>query len=105
MSNTIITMNKDGTSLSQKTLQSIISVETELKAIKEKEKELKEALLSEMKKRGIKKIDTPEVILTYIEPTDREKFDSKKLREDKPDLYDEYVTFSEVKESIRIKIK
>jgi predicted phage-related endonuclease len=103
--NTIITMNKNGTSLSQKAVENIISVETELEEVKKKEKELKELLLSEMKKRGIKKIDTPELLITYIEPTDREKFDSKKLREDNPDLYDEYVAISKVKESLRIKVK
>ena len=32
-------------------------------------------------------------------------FDSKKFREDHPNLYDEYIKMSDVKSSIRIKVK
>lgn len=101
MSN-IITTNQ---TLNEKATKQIVAIEKELKSIQEREKELKQALLKEMKDRGVKKIDTPEFIITYIEPTDRENFDKKKFQKDNPDLYDEYVSFSKVKESIRIKLK
>ena len=62
-------------------------------------------LLEEMKAKEIKKIETPDVIISYIDETERETFDSKKFKEDNPDMYDEYVKFTPVKASIRIKAK
>lgn len=91
--------------INKEVVKNIVAIEKELKTIQDKEKELKKVLLEGMKKRGLKKIDTPELTLTYIEPSDRGKFNANKLREDNPDLYDEYITISKVKESIRIKIK
>ena len=62
-------------------------------------------LLEEMKNKGIKKIETPDVIISYVDASDRETFDTKQFREDNPDMYDEYVKFTPVKASIRIKAK
>lgn len=43
---------------------------------------------------------------TYVAPTTRESFDSKKFKEEHPDLYQEYVRVSEVKDQIKVtKIK
>lgn len=63
------------------------------------------SLLAEMEKNNVIKLDVPELAITYIAPSERESFDSKKFREDNPDLYDEYVKFSSVKSSLRIKVK
>ena len=82
-----------------------------LKILKEQiDKNLKdktEQILEEMENKGILKVSNEIVGLevTYIAPSDRESFDSKKLREDNPDLYDEYVKMNPVKSSIRIKLK
>ena len=73
--------------------------------LKAKKDNLTLTLLDEMQKHDIKKIETPDVIISYIDETERETFDSKKFREDNPDMYDEYVKFSKVKASIRIKAK
>ena len=37
--------------------------------------------------------------------TERETFDSKQFKADMPELYDEYVKFSKVKPSVRIKVE
>jgi hypothetical protein len=58
-----------------------------------------------MEAKGIIGIDTDELKITYIAPTDREKFDSKQFRSDHSELYDEYVSMIPVKSSIRIKVK
>ena len=75
------------------------------KEIKAKEDELKKAILTEMESKGIIKLETDELTISYVASTDRETFDSKKLRADNPDLYDEYIRMSTVKPSIRIKLK
>ena len=63
--------------LAKRTIQSILSIERQYAKIQERKKELTERLLEEMKKKGIKKIDTPEFMITYIEPSERENFDQK----------------------------
>lgn len=83
----------------------VAEFEKALKEIKEKEEELKQNILSEMESKNILKLETDSLTVTYTAPAERETFDSKRFREDNPDLYDEYVKFSPVKSSIRIKVK
>ena len=61
--------------------------------------------MEEMEAKNFIKIDTDVMTITYVAPTDREKFDSKRFREEHADLYDEYVSMIPVKSSIRIKVK
>lgn len=58
-----------------------------------------------MKASGTKSIKTEYVTITYVAPTVRKSLDSKKLKEDCPDIYDKYLKESPVKESLRIKMK
>jgi hypothetical protein len=83
----------------------IAEFEKTIKEIKEKEDNLKQAILDEMESKGIVKIDTDDLTINYIASGDRETFDSKTFREDHADLYDEYIKFTPVKSSIRIKLK
>lgn len=91
--------------LSSDTVHQIVLFEQMAKEIKEKEDELKKLILEEMEANGVVNIDTPELRITYVAPTKREVFDSKTFRKDFEDLYDEYVTITPVKSSIRIKVK
>ena len=51
-------------------------------------------------------VEAGDVRFTYVPPSTRESFDSKKLKEDDPELYARYVKVSNVKENMRIsKIK
>ena len=81
----------------------------ELKQMEEKVKVLKDTLnvylLEEMQKKNIKGIETPEVVISYVDEYERETFDSKSFRKDYANLYDEYVKFTTVKPSVRIKTK
>lgn len=83
----------------------IAEYETKMKALKEQEESLKEAIKAEMEAKGIIKLENDDLVINYIQPTDRETFDSKKLKADNPDLYDEYVKITKVKASIRVKVK
>ena len=85
--------------------KTIADFERQIKAIKEQEDNLKKAILEEMEQRQIVKIETPDLLISYIATTDREAFDSKTFRADHGDLYDEYVKMTPVKSSIRIKVK
>lgn len=83
----------------------VAEFEKAIKEIKEKEEELKQNILTEMENKNILKLETDDLTITYIAPAERETFDSKKFREENSDLYDEYVKFSPVKSSIRVKVK
>lgn len=103
----IIKMQENGLTygLSDDISKQIAKFEIEIKQLKEKEDELKKAILAEMEKANILQINTDELLISYVQPTYKETFDSKKFREDHPDLYDEYIKMSDVKSSIRIKVK
>lgn len=83
----------------------IISIEKEISRLKTVQDELKKSLLAEMEAKGLIKVETDNLVISYIAPSDRETFDSKRFRDDNPDLYDEYVKISPVKSSIRLKVK
>ena len=83
----------------------LVVKEQQMKKLKEEYEQMKNSLLEAMEQNNILKIDTDEILISYVAPTQSERFDSKQFREDMPDLYDEYVKFSPVKASIRIKVK
>ena len=83
----------------------IVATEKKIKKLKEQQEAMKAALLEAMEAKNLIKIETDKMVISYVAPTDRESFDSKKFRSDNPDLYDEYVKISPVKSSIRIKVK
>ena len=91
--------------LSAEVVQSIVEFERIAKEVKAKEDALKAAILKEMELWGILSIDTPELRISYVAPTSREVFDSKSFQKDFEELYDEYVTVTPVKPSIRVKVK
>lgn len=101
----LITVSNGVALLDAQTAIKIANFERKMKEIKEAEDALKTAILEEMESKNILSIKTDDMTISYVAPSDRETFDSKKLREDKPDLYDEYVKISPVKSSIRIKLK
>lgn len=87
------------------TANKIAEFEREVKALKEKEDALKKAILKEMETKGIIKLDTDALTITYVAPYDKEALDTRTLREELPDVYDAYTNISPVKSSIRIKLK
>lgn len=90
--------------IAPKTVEFIKAVESQMKALKEQYDDFKTALLQAMEKNGVYKLDGDGLKITYIAETERETFDSKQFKADMPDLYNEYVKFSQVKPSVRIKV-
>lgn len=103
--NELILVDNGLATLDQDTAVKIADFERTIKAIKEQEEALKNLIIEEMEAKGIIKLTTPEITISYVAPTVRESFDSKKLRADNPDLYDSYVSLTPVKASVRIKVK
>ena len=59
----------------------------------------------EMERRGILNIQAGKINISYVAGTVRQTFDSKKLKEEKPEVYAAYLKDSAVKPSVRISIK
>lgn len=98
---------ENGTSLLNVEVSNMIAeFERQMKFIKEQEDALKESIKAEMEARGILKVEdaTNGMTISYVAPTTRETFDSKKFKADNPDMYDECVKLTPVKSSIRIKL-
>lgn len=91
--------------LVQDAVNTIVTIENEMKRLKELQDNYKEELLNAMEQNNIIKLETDELTITYVAPTDRETFDSKSFKADHQDLYDEYVKMSSVKSSVRLKVK
>ena len=101
----ILVVNGNDLQIKAEVSAQIKEFEKQVKEIKEQEEKLKEKIIEAMRANNLIKVETPDLIITYVEPTKRESINSKKLKEEKPDLYLEYVQVSDVKDSIRIKIK
>lgn len=86
-------------------LKQLQELEIQAKVIDGAQKELKEELLQAMEKYNIKKWDNEVMTITYTAPTTRTNIDSAKLKKDLPDVYNSYLKNSNVKSSIRIKLK
>ena len=91
--------------LNPDTAARIAEFERATKEIKKKEEELKAEILREMEDKGILKLDTGALMISYVAPTEREVLDTKALRTELPDIFDTYVKLSPVKSSIRIKLR
>lgn len=93
------------------TVDNLLPIETEnnivelLKQIDEltaKQEELKAKLKEEMEKRGLVKINSERISITYVQPTTRETFDKKGFKTKYPDLYDEFAGISNVKGYVKV---
>ena len=83
-------------------------MEMQLVQFKELEKQYKEAkkkLHDAMEAYDIKKFETDHVVITRILPGERKSLDSKKLKEDHPELVKQYQKITKTKGSVRIKLK
>lgn len=85
--------------------QKIVEFEMQAKAIKEAEEKLKQTIIEEMEAKGLIKLESDELTITYVAPTYSERFDSKALKADDEVLYNKYIKLSPVKSSVRIKVK
>lgn len=106
MDNEIQTITVGGYPIrAEQAVKMLAEFETQDKVIEEKQKAIKAALLAEMEKHNVLKLETPEMLISYVGKTTREAFDAKTFKAENPDIYDKYTTLTEVKPSIRIKLR
>lgn len=91
--------------LHPRALQKIVALAETIAQYESEYNSLKNAIMNAMAEQNIVKIDTEEVLINYIAPTTRESLDSKRLKEELPNIYDEYARISPVKASLKVKIK
>lgn len=80
----------------------ILDLLAKKKEIEEQVKTFSERMKGEMEKAGVKKWETDNMRLTYIEPSTKETFDAKRFKEEHPESYKNYIKTTKVKSSIRI---
>lgn len=85
--------------------EKIISLEKQAKEIKRQQDSMKAEILDAMQKYGVVKLDNEFLKIALVPEHDAERFDSKKFKEENPDVYDLYAKISKVKPSIRITVK
>lgn len=103
--NNIIERTGSDVTFSEEVCEKIVSLEKQAKEIKRQQDNMKAEILDAMQKNGVIKIDNEFLKITFIPEHDAEKFDSKKFKEENPDVYDLYAKISEMKPSIRITVK
>lgn len=91
--------------ITKEVLDQIAVIDTQMKFYDTQYKALKEQLKEKMEEAGIVKIEMPDVDITYVGQTQRESLDSKALRAEEPEIYNKFIKKSDVKSSIRIKVK
>lgn len=69
------------------------------------EKKVKDEFKEKMEEYGIKKFDNELFTVTYVAPTTRQSIDTKKLKELHPRIAKKCTKTSDVKSSVRIKLK
>lgn len=104
MGDLIIVNNKD-VNLVPEAKALIIELEQKKKEIDEMIKEYRAEILKQMEAHNIRKIDCGEIAFTYKDAYDKFTFESKKFKEENPDLYDQYLKRSEMPASILVKIR
>lgn len=84
--------------------EEVARVKNQLKALKDLDQKYNDMIREAMEQYGVVKIETENLNVTYVQPTEKESFDSKAFKEDFPELYDEYVKMTPVKASLRVKV-
>ena len=106
MSNELLVMNENDELIVNPSIrEEIVRIENAKKELDRQYKEYKEALLEAMEQNGIKKFESDEIVITYVEPTERFGIDTKKLWKDYKKVALECETLTPVKASIRIKVR
>lgn len=92
--------------------EKLITVQSELKALAERKKQLEEQeeslkdfLIQKFEETRLPFIDNDYFKITYIAPTTRESFDTKRLKEELPEIAKQFTKTTPVKAQVRIKLK
>lgn len=104
MENEIVKIENGQVVVVSEVINKIIEFNKTKKEMEHQEKLLKDGLMEAMNKVGIKKFIVNGLSATIKEGSIRTTVDSKRLKEELPDVYEEYSKVSEVKPSIIINV-
>ena len=76
-----------------------------INTLKAQDVNMRQAILEAMEANDVDKFDGDLITITRVKPTTRNTFDSKKFASERPKTYEKYLRTSEVKGSIRLKVK
>lgn len=86
-------------------IETIREIEVQMKKLEKQYKKFKKALLEGMEEYGIKKVDSEDLLITYIEPSERVTIDTKMLWDKYKEVAFDCQKVSEVNGSIRITVR
>lgn len=104
----IAQLEKNTTALAKLNKEIEAAVGTQLakqKELEAKNADIREAIKDAMEANGVTKFDGDLIAITYVAPTTRTTFDSKRFMAERPKTAEKYLKTSDVKSSIRIKLK
>ena len=96
---------KTDNSLSIDAERKIIAFKEAMEAIEEQEKEFRNQLLQEMKKRGITGYRDENITISLVLEGESEKFDTKAFKKKFPAMNKKFVKITPIKEHVRLSIK
>ena len=91
--------------VAQEIVNQIVNFKKEMLKMELLEKQLKEEIKEAMEKNNVTSLEFGELKIKYRSATTRTSLDSKKLKEELPDIYEEYSKTSEVASSISISVE
>lgn len=105
--NNLIVLNDSSVEVESELKKNIFFIEREIKRLENLQNNYKKELIKEIEGRGLDKCTISNELFTliYKAPTTRESLDSKKLKKDMPEIYNEYIKISNVSSSITTKLK
>lgn len=103
--NSLIKMENGLPVVREEVTDELLDLELMMKDLKTRADGLKAQILAAMEEYNILKVDSPQMVISYIAPVDRETLDSKALKSELPEVYDAYCKLTPVKSSIRVKVK
>ena len=91
--------------VSPSAIERIREIEVQKKKLDKEYKKYRSVLKDGMEEYGIKKVDTDEMLITYVEPTERITIDNDKLWTEYKDVAFKCQKFSPVSSSIKITVR
>lgn len=101
----LVESEKDLATVEAKITKAIAKLELQKEEVAERNAKIREKLKLAMEEKGITGYDNDYLSITYVAPYIKTTVDSKLLKEKYADIFNECSKTSEVKSSIRIKVK
>lgn len=89
----------------QKISKAIAVFNDQLKSLQERDQDMREQIKTAMRENDVKVFENDLIKISYKAPSQRVTIDTKKLKAELPELWEQYSQTTDVKDSISIKVK